>query len=193
LWVSVFEKVSHVLQSGGILMFNIIRVIGLLSMLSFLTACMDGGQMASSPNAGGQKWVGVFIPMQSPLVDQKTAGRNADQYFMDIWNSYEAGRVQGAVADVHVFLWTGDHIETIYRGQVSGHQYFPVSRASVSSDTLLCVEVPWAIIAHQRVAAGDRVMCEAGTDAWFRQGRGNTADDAWGIIAIAPAGMPDGL
>jgi hypothetical protein len=140
------------------------------------------------PALASERWVGVFIPQQDPLVDNFTKNKNADQYFMPLWHLYQKGRIQGAVSDVRLFLLDGDRQTTIYNGIVDGYKYVGIERSAMHSSTLLCVQVPWPIIAHQRVAAGDRIMCERGVDEWFRQGRGMKPEDAWGVIAIRPAG-----
>jgi hypothetical protein len=130
--------------------------------------------------------------MQNPIVDAIVDARTGDQYFMPVWEAYQEGRVDGADANVRVFLSTNNEQVTIYNGPVSGHKYFEVSRSQVKTNTYLCVETPWAIIAHQKVASGDNVACTRTARElydWFDQGRGKREEDAWGIIAIAPAGI----
>ncbi len=160
-------------------------------MKKFVACIATVALMFTATTANAEKWVGVFLPMQSPLVDQKTEGRTESQYFMDVWHSYELGRIQGAAAEVTVFLRTNRQNDIVHQGVVSGHEYFPIDRNRVTRDTMLCVQVPWTIIAHQTMAAGEHIACtpKGQVDSWFNQGRGNTADDAWGVIAIAPAGM----
>lgn len=136
-------------------------------------------------------YVGVFIPMQNPIVDAIVDARTGDQYFMPVWSAYKKGRVAGAEGTVRVFLSTNNEQIDIYNGPVSGHKYFQVDNGMVKTNTYLCVETPWSIIAHQKVASGDRVACTRTARElydWFSEGRGRTAEDAWGIIAIAPAG-----
>ena len=159
---------------------NIIRVA--IATLALMLA-------VSLPAQAADRWVGVFIPQQDILVDNYTRGKTADEYFMPLWGLYENRRISGGVSQVRLFLLNGRQQTTIFNGRVDGHKYVSVDRRNIGPSTLLCVEVPWPIIAHQRVAAGERVMCERGVDSWFRQGRGKTSEDAWGVIAIKPAGL----
>lgn len=164
------------------------KTLSAIMLMVILAGCMGSGESPTTDRVD-TRYVGVFIPQQDPTVDQQTAGKNADQYFMPLWKLYERGRINGATANVHIFLQDGDREVSLYNGSVEGFKYFPVNRSQVTSSTLLCVKTPWSIIAHQRVAAGENIMCEAGVNAYFAQGNGRTAEDAWGVIAIAPAGF----
>lgn len=160
------------------------KILALVSMILVLS-----GAGLAPAQAG---YVGVFIPMQNPIVDAIVDARTGDQYFMPVWSAYKKGRVSGAEANVRVFLSTNNEQMDIYNGPVSGHQYFRIDNALVKTNTYLCVETPWAIIAHQQVASGDKVACTRSARElhdWFSDGRGRTPEDAWGIIAIAPAGI----
>jgi hypothetical protein len=164
----------------------------LLAASVILTGCastevVSDGQVVAR---GDTRYVGVFIPQQNPTVDRLTRGNTADEYFMPVWTAFEQGRVQGASALVEVYLEADDGSErSLYNGPVNGFRYIPIDRSALDANTLLCVRVPWQIIAHQRVNEGGDSMCDSGADAYFQNGRGRTADDAWGVIAIAPVGL----
>ena len=164
-----------------------------IAIMPLLAACSSATNMTGMSTAyalNDERWVGVFIPQQSPSVDSITANRTEDQYGMPLWRAYESGRVAGAQSNgIHLFLQDGDRTQTLYRGPVSGHYKMPIPQRLVGFNTKLCVQVPWAIITHQRVAAGDGIACEAGAAAYFAQGRGRSEADAFGVIAIKPSGV----
>lgn len=142
----------------------------------------------------GQAFAGVFIPEQNPIVDAIAARENADRYFMPMWRMYREGKIPGASARVTVFLTRGG--ETVYTAgtfDVNGHLYISFPRSELNKGgTHLCVQVPWAIIAHQKVAGGPGrdIMCERLGDTYRGDvGKGKSPARAHGVIAIAPAGI----
>lgn len=132
--------------------------------------------------------VGVFLPLQTPRVDDLVAGRTEDQYGMPVWRAYQRGEVPGARVKGVIFLSTDGREQVIFRGMINGHKYVSVGRSAISQNTLLCVAISGKFVAHQRVAAGPGTMCQAGIDAKIRSGLGGTENSAVGVIAIVPAG-----
>lgn len=163
----------------------------LLAVVSFgaLSACQGtttsaGEEMVSRNDT---RYVGIFMPVQSPRLDQITAGRHENDYFLPTWRAYQTGRVSGASANVRLFLLNGQEQTTIYDGSIDTYKYVSVEGSQVQSDTQICAEVPFRI-SHQTLAAGDRMVCTVKGDLknYFRSGKGKRPEDAFGVIAIAP-------
>lgn len=161
-----------------------------LAVVAFvgLTACQtttNGGDMTERADT---RYVGVFMPVQNPALDQITAGRHENDYFLPAWRAYERGQVAGAQAQVRLFLLNGQDQTTVYDGMVDGYRYVSIDRSQVQSGTQLCAEVPFRI-SHQTLAAGDRMVCTVygDLDNYLQSGNGRRPEDAFGAIAIAPA------
>lgn len=132
--------------------------------------------------------IGVFTPQQSPAVDRIAGGKTANDYFMPLWRAYENGRVEGAQDTVTVYLYRNGDRPWSQTVAIDGYAKFTVSRHLIDNATSLCVEVPWPHITHQKKAPNPRIMCADDVNAYMASGRGNTAADAYGVVAIKPAG-----
>lgn len=167
-------------------MRNIVMMIAALVALVATSACVPEG----GPVGGPEVHVGVLLIEQDPVVDRIAAPANANQYFMTFWDMYQRHEVRGAVATVEVFLQHGG--EPVYSRTIAvdGVAKFAVPLSAIKPDTGLCVRVPaeWIIIAQQKIAAHEGVNCTPDIYPYFASGRGRTAEDAYGVIAIKPAG-----
>jgi hypothetical protein len=168
------------------------RIFALLALVLGLTACQtttSGGAVAQSASSD-RRYVGAFLPVQSPRVDTIVNRQRANSYFMPLWAEYQAGRVEGARVNITLFLSTGGQETVIYQGPIDGFRYVAVNRSQVGPGTSLCVRAPFEFIAHQQVSAGPGTMCTVpgDVDRYFAEGRGRVDRDAFGVVAIAPAG-----
>lgn len=168
-------------------MVSIMKVMLAVVALAGLTACQTttaGGEMTDRADT---RYVGIFMPVQNPALDQIVGDGYASEYFLPAWRAYESGRVSGASANVRLFLLNGQDQTTIYDGSIDGYRYVSIDRSQVQSGTQLCAEVPFRI-SHQRVAAGERTVCtvQGDLDGYLQGGNGRSPEDAFGAIAIAP-------
>jgi hypothetical protein len=165
---------------------EIVKVIIAIAAMIGLPACVPEGNVIGGPEVH----VGVLLIEQTPEVDRIAAPSNANQYFMTFWDMYQRHEVTGAVATLEVFLQHNG--ESVYSRTIAvdGVAKFAVPLSAIEPDTGLCVRIPseWIIIAHQKVAAHEGVNCTPDIYPYFASGRGRTAEDAYGVIAIKPAG-----
>ena len=156
-------------------------------MTRILFALVAAVMLTPTAALADTRYVGIFMPVQNPHLDQITAGQHENDYFLPAWRAYQDGRVAGASANVRLFLLDGQTQTTIYRGRVDGYRYVTIDRTQVRASTQLCAEVPFRI-SHQTLAAGDRMVCTVQGDLnhYFRSGNGQRPGDAFGAIAIAP-------
>ncbi len=168
------------------------RIFAILAVVLGLAACQPTTTgVQTQVSRSGQVWVGAFLPEQSPRVDSVSAGRHENDYFMPLWREYQAGRVNGARADITLYLLTNGREEVIFRGLIDGYRYVAINRGQVGQQTQLCVLAPFDFTAaHQTRGPAPNIMCTVQGDmnAYFVQGRGRTESDAWGVVAIASAG-----
>lgn len=169
-------------------MTHVMKMLLAVLGLGVLTACQTttaGGDV--STRSEDTRYVGIFMPVQNPALDQIVGDGYASDYFLPAWRAYESRRVSGASANVRLFLLNGQNQTTVYDGPVDGYRYVAVDRSQVQSDTQLCAEVPFRI-SHQRVAAGERTVCTVRGDIndYFGNGNGRRPEGAFGVIGIAP-------
>lgn len=168
------------------LLRSFILVSILVGAAMAVTACTTGAGFDSN-GVSGQRYIGVFIPQQSPAVDRIAAGKHENDYFMPLWKAYERGKVDAASAEVTVYLYkNGDRIWSRTK-VVDGYEKFAVDGSLIDSETSLCVATPWEP-AHQTVQPIPKVACADDIYPYMKGGRGRTSTDAYGVIAIKPAG-----
>lgn len=160
----------------------------ILNTFLALTLTMVATTLFVRPADADTRYVGAFLPQQGPALDQIIGGRYADDYFMELWQAYERGRVQGATANVVLFLSTNGRTQVIHQGTIRAYQYFPIERSEVQRDTHLCVTAD-RTIRHQRLAAGPNTACatRGSLDEYLAQGNGRQPEDAYGVVAALSA------
>jgi len=149
---------------------------------------------------GVDKYVGVLAVKQSPQVDRMVLGRNADQYFMDIYRAIDSGKSGfiGAGGKVTLTVRSKNevHFEQVVTLGTKGIVKIVLpTKTRLPQDAALCVETLWPI-AHQRLrpafaVAGQHVACTSGASLYrylVVDDRGDTPGDAFGVIAIKAGG-----
>ena len=180
-------KIKRIFAALAVFVF-----VGMVS--SGCTTSSTSGTNIASDYAGnhggvsGDRWIGVFIPMQSPATDRIASGQHANNYFMPLWNAYQSGSVQGGSAMVTAYLYKNGQTTWRWTGHVSGMEKRKLPGHLIDRDTSLCVSTPWKWIAHQKSAPVPGVMCADKIWRYMNSGRGRTAADAYGVVAIQPAG-----
>jgi len=135
----------------------------------------------------GSAFVGAFLPRQTPTVDRIVGDRNADEYGPDLRDGTNTGDVRVVNAPVTLFLTrNGEDKDVIYKGNNQGHEVIEIDASRIDSETLLCVQVPWDIIAHQKKAAEARVMCTDSIYNYVKNGGGRNQRDPVLVVAIVP-------
>lgn len=152
--------------------------------LNFILVLTVASVMFAREADADTRYVGAFLPQQGPALDQVIGDRYADDYFVELWQAYERGRLQGATAKVVLFLSTDGRTQVVYRGTIRGYQYFSINRNAVRRDTHLCITVD-RTIRHQRLAAGPKTACttRGSLYRYLAQGNGRRPSDAYGVVA----------